>query len=424
MSKKVDIRYNECGWKRETKTRSPKFNDDIGGYDMRLEKMYGLLMKAFLAVLMLFVTAAAVEVSNDIELEKAINEKCDTITLMPYEYEYYLGLDEPIEINFDMVLDLGGNELVTYFRITKGAKVTIKNGELSASGDPIIEVCGSDDEERPTVLILEDLKIEASRGIQINNDGYIHIEVNNIEIQTNSYHGWCLQISGSANSNRFVEVLVNGSDLFSTQGYVIECNSDAEVYIRNAKLSGAAGVLMQAGSLTMENTVLITENNSRDRSIPTNAIAFMPATGAVRVILTLGPDNQISSKSGAIFHVVPTAQGSVAAQIAITGGTFITENGHPLFSAPEEIGKIVGISGGSFPGISPEESAALAPFLNENLTVDENGNIVAKPQEAGVIIVQTDEEDRTQSNPSTGAPINAVGHWIWSIAFLVLSGAR
>ena len=111
-------------------------------------------------------------------------------------------------------------------------------------------------------------------------------------------------------------------------------------------------------------------------------------------------------------------------QIAITGGTFITENGHPLFSSPEGIKEVVGICGGSFPGISLEESAALAPCLNENLTVDENGNIVVKPQEAGVIIVQTDEKDRTQSNPSTGAPINVIGQWICSIVCWMLSGAR
>ena len=78
----------------------------------------------------------------------------------------------------------------------------------------------------------------------------------------------------------------------------------------------------------------------------------------------LGPGNQISSKSSAIFHIVPAAQGSVTAQIAITGGTFIAENGHPLFSALERIEKVVEISGGSFPGISPEESAALAFMLN------------------------------------------------------------
>ena len=273
-------------------------------------------------------------------------------------------------------------------------------------------------------MILENLKIEASRGVQINNDGYVHIEVNNIEIQTNSYHGWCLQVSGSTNSNRYVEVLVNGSDLLSTQGYVIECNGDAEVSIKNAKLGGAAGILMQAGSLTVENTVLATENNSTNPSIPTNTIAFMPAANAARAILTLGPGNQISSKSSAIFHIVPAAQGGVTAQIAITGGTFITENGYPLFSAPEEIGKIVGISGGSFPDISPEESAALAPCLNDNMAVDEYGNIVAKSQEVGVIIVQTDEEDRTQSNPSTGAPINVIGQWICSIVCWMLSGAR
>ena len=391
---------------------------------MRLGKVCGLLMKAFLAVLMLFVTAAAMEmeVYDEDDLAYAIDEKCENIILKGE----YIPLDflDQVVIDFDTVLNLNGNKLFSYFQIINGAQVTIKNGGFTAAGDPIIEVCGSDNEERPTVLILENLKIEASRGVQINNDGYVHIEVNNIEIQTNSYHGWCLQVSGSTNSNRYVEVLVNGSDLLSTQGYVIECNGDAEVSIKNAKLGGAAGILMQAGSLTVENTVLATENNSTNPSIPTNAIAFTPAANAARVILTLGPGNQISSKSSAIFHIVPAAQGGVTAQIAITGGTFITDNGYPLFSAPEEIGKIVGISGGSFPGISPEESAALAPCLNDNMAVDEYGNIVAKSQEVGVIIVQTDEEDRTQSNPGTGAPINAIGQWLWSIVCWMHSQVR
>lgn len=391
---------------------------------MRLGKVCGFLMKAFLAVLMLFVTAAAMEmeVYDEDDLAYAIDEKCENIILKGE----YIPLDflDQVVIDFDTVLNLNGNKLFSYFQITNGAQVTIKNGGFTAAGDPIIEVCGSDDEERPTVLILEDLKIEASRGIQINNDGYTRVEVNNTEMQALSYHGWCLQISNAVEGNTGVDILVDGGDLFSAQGYVIECNGDAEVSIKNAKLGGAAGILMQAGSLTVENTVLATENNSTNPSIPTNAIAFTPATNAARVILTLGPGNQISSKSGAIFHIVPAAQGGVTAQIAITGGTFITENGYPLFSAPEEIGKIVGISGGSFPGISPEESAVLAPCLNDNMAVDEYGNIVAKSQEVGVIIVQTDEEDRTQSNPSTGAPINVIGQWICSIVCWMLSGAR
>lgn len=391
---------------------------------MRLGKVCGFLMKAFLAVLMLFVIAAAMEmeVYDEDDLAYAIDEKCENIILKGE----YIPLDflDQVVIDFDTVLNLNGNKLFSYFQITNGAQVTIKNGGFTAAGDPIIEVCGSDDEERPTVLILEDLKIEASRGIQINNDGYTRVEVNNTEMQALSYHGWCLQISNAVEGNTGVDVLLDGGDLFSAQGYVIECNGDAEVSIKNAKLGGAAGILMQAGNLTMENTALVTENNSTNPSIPTNAIAFTPATNAARVILTLGPGNQISSKSGAIFHIVPAAQGGVTAQIAITGGTFITENGYPLFSAPEEIGKIVGISGGSFPGISLEESAVLAPCLNDNMAVDEYGNIVAKSQEVGVIIVQTDEEDRTQSNPSTGAPINVIGQWICSIVCWMLSGAR
>ena len=391
---------------------------------MRLGKVCGFLMKAFLAVLMLFVTAAAMEmeVYDEDDLAYAIDEKCENIILKGE----YIPLDflDQVVIDFDTVLNLNGNKLFSYFQITNGAQVTIKNGGFTAAGDPIIEVCGSDDEERPTVLILEDLKIEASRGIQINNDGYTRVEVNNTEMQALSYHGWCLQISNAVEGNTGVDVLLDGGDLFSAQGYVIECNGDAEVSIKNAKLGGAAGILMQAGSLTMENTALVTENNSTNPSIPTNAIAFTPATNAARVILTLGPGNQISSKSGAIFHIVPAAQGGVTAQIAITGGTFITENGYPLFSAPEEIGKIVGISGGSFPGISLEESAVLAPCLNDNMAVDEYGNIVAKSQEVGVIIVQTDEEDRTQSNPSTGAPINVIGQWICSIVCWMHSQVR
>ena len=391
---------------------------------MRLGKMCGLLMKAFLAVLMLFVTAAAmeIEVYDEDDLAYAIDEKCKNIILKGE----YIPLDflDQVVIDFDTVLNLNGNKLFSYFQITNGAQVTIKNGGFTAAGDPIIEVCGSDDEERPTVLILEDLKIEASRGIQINNDGYTRVEVNNTEMQALSYHGWCLQISNAVEGNTGVDILVDGGDLFSAQGYVVECNGDAEVSIKNAKLGGAAGILMQAGSLTVENTVLATENNSTNPSIPTNAIAFTPATNAARVILTLGPGNQISSKSSAIFHIVPAAQGGVTAQIAITGGTFITDNGYPLFSAPEEIGKIVGISGGSFPGISPEESAALAPCLNDNMAVDEYGNIVAKSQEVGVIVIHPNEENQTQSNPGTGAPINAIGQWLWSIVCWMHSQVR
>jgi hypothetical protein len=391
---------------------------------MRLGKVCGFLMKAFLAVLMLFVTAAAMEmeVYDEDDLAYAIDEKCENIILKGE----YIPLDflDQVVIDFDTVLNLNGNKLFSYFQITNGAQVTIKNGGFTAAGDPIIEVCGSDDEERPTVLILEDLKIEASRGIQINNDGYTRVEVNNTEMQALSYHGWCLQISNAVEGNTGVDILVDGGDLFSAQGYVIECNGDAEVSIKNAKLGGAAGILMQAGSLTVENTVLATENNSTNPSIPTNAIAFTPATNAARVILTLGPGNQISSKSGAIFHIVPAAQGGVTAQIAITGGTFITENGYPLFSAPEEIGKIVGISGGSFPGISPEESAALAPCLSEGITIDEDGNVAAKPQEPGVIVIHPNEENQTQSNPGTGAPINAIGQWLWSIVCWMHSQVR
>lgn len=391
---------------------------------MRLGKVCGLLMKAFLAVLMLFVTAAAMEmeVYDEDDLAYAIDEKCENIILKGE----YIPLDflDQVVIDFDTVLNLNGNKLFSYFQITNGAQVTIKNGGFTAAGDPIIEVCGSDDEERPTVLILEDLKIEASRGIQINNDGYTRVEVNNTEMQALSYHGWCLQISNAVEGNAGVDILVDGGDLFSAQGYVIECNGDAEVSIKNAKLGGAAGILMQAGSLTMENTALVTENNSTNPSIPTNAIAFTPAANAAHVILTLGPGNQISSKSGAIFHIVPMAQGSVTAQIAITGGTFIAENGHPLFSALERIEKVVEISGGSFPGISPEESAALAPCLSESITIDEDGNVAAKPQEPGVIVIHPNEENQTQSNPGTGAPINAIGQWLWSIVCWMHSQVR
>lgn len=391
---------------------------------MRLGKVCGFLMKAFLAVLMLFVTAAAMEmeVYDEDDLAYAIDEKCENIILKGE----YIPLDflDQVVIDFDTVLNLNGNKLFSYFQITNGAQVTIKSGGFTAAGDPIIEVCGSDDEERPTVLILENLKIEASRGIQINNDGYTRVEVNNTEMQALSYRGWCLQISNAVEGNTGVDILVDGGDLFSAQGYIIECNGDAEVSIKNAKLGGAAGILMQAGSLTVENTVLATENNSTNPSIPTNAIAFTPATNAARVILTLGPGNQISSKSGAIFHIVPAAQGGVTAQIAITGGTFITENGYPLFSAPEEIGKIVGISGGSFPGISPEESAALAPCLSESITIDEDGNVAAKPQEPGAIVIHPNEENQTQSNPGTGAPINAIGQWLWSIVCWMHSQVR
>ena len=56
---------------------------------MRLGKMCGLLMKAFLAVLMLFVTAAAVEVYWEDEFDEAIANQCESIILK----EEYLNMD-------------------------------------------------------------------------------------------------------------------------------------------------------------------------------------------------------------------------------------------------------------------------------------------------------------------------------------------
>ena len=331
---------------------------------MKSGKMCGLLMKAFLAVLMLFVTAAAVEVYWEDEFDEAIANQCESIILK----EEYLNMDfgEAIVVDFDTVLDLDGHELTACFKIKDGAKMTIKNGMLNISAYPIIEVCGSDDEERPTVLILENLKIEASRGIQINNDGYTRVEVNNTEMQALSYHGWCLQISNAVEGNAGVDILVDGGDLFSAQGYVIECNGDAEVSIKNAKLGGAAGILMQAGEPhDGEYSSCYRKQLYESEHPPTNAIAFTPAANAAHVILTLGPGNQISSKSSAIFHIVPHGTGQ-----RYGANRHYRRNLHygkwipTVFSAPEEIGKIVGISGGSFPGISPEESAALAPCLS------------------------------------------------------------
>lgn len=74
---------------------------------MRLGKMCGLLMKAFLAVLMLFVTAAAVEVYWEDEFDEAIANQCESIILK----EEYLNMDfgEAIVVDFDTVLDLDGH---------------------------------------------------------------------------------------------------------------------------------------------------------------------------------------------------------------------------------------------------------------------------------------------------------------------------
>ncbi len=260
-------------------------------------------------------------------------------------------------------------------------------------------------------MILEDLKIEASRGIQINNDGYTRVEVNNTEMQALSYHGWCLQISNAVEGNAGVDILVDGGDLFSAQGYVIECNGDAEVSIKNAKLGGARIQLL------LQKTIL------RIRASPPTLLHLRRPLMLPVLFSRLAPAIRSAARAVQFFILFP-AQGSVTAQIAITGGTFITDNGYPLFSASERIEKVVGISGGSFPGISPEESAALAPCLSESITIDEDGNVAAKPQEPGVIVIHPNEGNQTQSNPGTGAPINAIGQWLWSIVCWMHSQVR
>lgn len=100
---------------------------------MRLGKMCGLLMKAFLAVLMLFVTAAAVEVYWEDEFDEAIANQCESIILK----EEYLNMDfgEAIVVDFDTVLDLDGHELMRKpnpVRITP-LEVTASSAVISAA---------------------------------------------------------------------------------------------------------------------------------------------------------------------------------------------------------------------------------------------------------------------------------------------------
>lgn len=385
---------------------------------MRMNKVCRLLLEVLLAAVVLLASAVAVEVEvhDDNELEEALKAGHDSIKLMPYEYEYYPYLGDPIGIDFDTVLDLGGNELITCLQITNGAHVTIKNGLLKAAGAPIIEVCGSDDKDCPTVLVLEDLQIEASAGIQIKSEGYASVAFNNTTIQTNSHKNWCLQIAGGSGTAADIDVTVDGGSMSCKYGYIIECKGEAEVLIRNAELQGAAGILMQAGSLTMENTALTADSNAAHLDVPTGAITFAPVAGAARAILTLGPGNQITSKNGAVFSIAPLQQGAAAAQIAITGGTFIATGDHPLFLNPDTASKAVKISGGSFPGISPEDSAALAPCLAGDMAIDADGNVAAQPrEEPEVIIVYPTEDPQVRQNPVTGAAPAAIGRWISTV---------
>ena len=382
---------------------------------MRMNKVCRLLLEVLLAAVVLLVSAAAVEVYDDDELEEALKAGPDSIKLMPCEYGYYLYLDDPIKIDFDTVLDLDGNELNAYFQITNGAHVTIKNGLLKAAEAPIIEVCGSDDKDCPTVLVLEDLRIEASAGIQIKSEGYASVAFNNTTIQVQIYQNWCLQIADGSGTGADIDVTVDGGSMSCNQGYIIECKGEAEVLIRNAELQGSAGILMQAGSLTMENTALTADSNAINPDIPTGAITFAPAAGAARAILTLGPGNQITSKNGAVFSIAPLQQGAAAAQIAVTGGTFIATGDHPLFSDPDMASKTVKISGGSFPGISPEDFAALAPCLAGDMAIDADGNVAAQPREPEVIIVYPTEDPQVRQNPVTGAAPAAIGRWISTV---------
>ena len=336
-----------------------------------------------LAAWLLAVTAAAepVKVQNEDEFLKAIGNLCDEVIL-----ENTIPLSGPIVIDYDMVLNLNGYTLtIQNLDICGGAAVTIRNGTISGLKNCTVNIYGSSDPHKPTTVTAEeDSLINTGGGIRIlgektengeeGTNGSCYVELRG---KVTSKRSPCVLVSDKLREGADVTVKINGAELQSGKETSVKINGCAQVLIDGADITGAIGIVMRAGEVSIANSHITGNGNTGDAILLEFNAGF---PGGMK--LQLGEGNTISSTNGYALRCLETGDNPNirVSKITVTGGTFSGGSGAVKLSeeikaaAASPTGKVLSVKGGTFTSSLDE----IEPFLERGRVIDETGTVVSR----------------------------------------------
>ena len=336
-----------------------------------------------LAAWLLAVTAAAepMKVQNEDEFLKAIDNLCDEVIL-----ENTILLSGPIVIDHDMVLNLNGYMLtIQNLDICGGAAVTIRNGTISGQKTCTVNIYGSSDPNKPTTVTAEeDSTIDIGGGIRIlgektengeeGTNGSCYVELRG-EVMTK--RSPCVLVSDKLREGADVTVKINGAELQSGKETSVKINGCAQVLIDGADITGATGIVMRAGEVSIANSHITGNGNTGDAILLEFNAGF---PGGMK--LQLGEGNTISSTSGYALQCIGTGDNPNVrvSKITVTGGTFSGGSGAVKLSegimaaAASPTGKVLSVKGGTFTSSQGE----IELFLERGRVIDETGTVVSR----------------------------------------------
>ena len=336
-----------------------------------------------LAAWLLAVTAAAepMKVQTEDDFLKAIGNLCDEVIL-----ENTILLSGPIVIDYDMVLNLNGYMLtIQNLDICGGAAVTIHNGTIRGLKTCTVNIYGSSDPNKPTTVTAEeDSTIDIGGGIRIlgektengeeGTNGSCYVELRG-EVMTKRFP--CVLVSDKLREGADVTVKINGAELQSGKETSVKINGCAQVLIDGADITGATGIVMRAGEVSIANSHITGNGNTGDAILLEFNAGF---PGGMK--LQLGEGNTISSTNGYALRCLETGDNPNirVSKITVTGGTFSGGSGAVKLSegikaaAASPTGKVLSVKGGTFTSSLDE----IEPFLERGRVIDETGTVVSR----------------------------------------------
>ena len=174
-----------------------------------------------------------------------------------------------------------------------------------------------------------------------------------------------------------VTVKINGAELQCNKKASVEINGCAQVLIDGADITGATGIVMRAGEVSIANSHITGNGNTGD-AILLEINAGFP--GGIK--LQLGEGNTISSTNGYALRCLETGDNPNirVSKITVTGGTFSGGSGAVKLSkgimdaAASPTGKVLSVKGGTFTSSQDE----IEPFLERGRVIDETGTVVSR----------------------------------------------